>query len=158
MLWGGGVDIQGCGAIQPRPKAGSPRGVRASFAKTRTPPQLPGRRAKGGVSGTLIWLGEPSNAPGLRFRKLNGAPKVPHGASRSLLLDNTPLAGSPNGVRADAQKAPAAMRSRSFGLRGIRVLPREPRFKRCLLGLVHTCQSNNYGSCGIVLSLVGAVL
>jgi hypothetical protein len=65
------------------------RPSRASFAKTRTRPSVRVWGTKGGVSGTLIWLGEPKKLRGLHLGNSIGAPKVPHGTSCSLLLDTT---------------------------------------------------------------------
>jgi hypothetical protein len=59
---------------------------RASFAENENPARACDvGGTKGGVSGTLIWLGEPGNARGLRFANSRDAPKVPHGTSCSLL-------------------------------------------------------------------------
>jgi hypothetical protein len=60
-----------------------------SLAKTRTRPSVRVWGTKGGVSGTLIWLGEPKKLRGLHLGNSIGAPKVPHGTSCSLLLDTT---------------------------------------------------------------------
>ena len=45
-----------------------------------------------------------------------------------------------------------------FGLRRVCVMPREPRFKRRPLGLIHGRQSDNYRGCGIPLGPIGPIL
>jgi hypothetical protein len=37
-------------------------------------------------------------------------------------------------------------------------LSRKPRIKRCLLGFIRGCHSDNYRGCGIPLALIGAGL